>query len=110
MMVVLLPISPEELKVLAALLCVLIATAFAAKLLMPITQALGRRLGAKAGDEGVRTELEDLRARVVDLEVREGRMLEMEERLDFAERLLARTLERSLEDSDTPPEALPAPR
>ena len=105
-----LALSPEELKVFVAAVTIVMLGVGVVKLLLPIAQGFGRRLAAKDGDVGVRRELDELRERVADLETREGRMLEVEERLDFAERLLARSRERSLEDSDTPPEALPVPR
>ena len=54
----------------------------------PIGRAVGRRIeGQKriAGD----SEMQELRARVEQLEAEQGRMAELEERLDFAERVLA---------------------
>jgi hypothetical protein len=38
----------------------------------------------------------------------EGRLGELEERLDFTERVLAQHRQQQLDDADTPPEALPA--
>lgn len=64
------------------------------KLLHPIAQALGRRLGGGSGDSVSAQELEDLRLRVQELEGQQARMLELEERLDFTERLLTRQRER----------------
>jgi hypothetical protein len=53
----------------------------------PLGRALARRIeGAAPSSE---LELEELRARVAALEGREGELLELHERLDFAERLLA---------------------
>ena len=49
-----------------------------------------RRIGRRDGGGTVR-ELEDLRARVDELEA--SRVTELEERMDFAERLLARAQE-----------------
>lgn len=49
-----------------------------------------RRLEGKPTEPDLVRELEDLRARVGDLEQVQGRVEEIEERLDFAERLLAR--------------------
>jgi len=48
----------------------------------------GRPTGA--GDRRLQEEVESLRARVEDLERAQTRMAELEERVDFAERLLAR--------------------
>jgi hypothetical protein len=60
------------------------------KLLGPLAQALARRLeGRIAGDPRTADELTELQARVQELEAQQGRVLELEERVDFAERLLA---------------------
>jgi hypothetical protein len=60
------------------------------KLLGPLAQALARRLeGRAAGDPGTGRELTELQVRVRELEAQQGRVLELEERLDFTERLLA---------------------
>lgn len=53
----------------------------------PVGQALGRRIhGGTAGDEGTLDALHDMQERVEQLE---ARLVETEDRLDFAERLLA---------------------
>lgn len=72
----------------------LIAVAFAAvKIFGPIAAALGRRLSGvrpeREPSSSVVEELDALRERVHGLEEMQTRMLEVEERLDFAERLLA---------------------
>ena len=51
-------------------------------------RAFQRKLEGQAGPD-VKRELEDLRGRVADLEQSQGRVEEVEERLDFAERMLA---------------------
>ncbi len=62
------------------------------RLLTPVMQGWGRRLGGPEGgaDPALRVEVEELRARVQELEGQQARMYELEERLDFTERLLAR--------------------
>jgi hypothetical protein len=55
----------------------------------PVGTAIGRRLGGRAGAPPARGELEELQARVEALESGQHRLAEVEERLDFAERLLA---------------------
>lgn len=55
---------------------------------LPLMKAWARRIEGKAIDAEVRAELEDLRARMHELEVERTRFVELEERLDFAERLL----------------------
>lgn len=57
----------------------------------PVGRALGRRIeGTKTADEETTQRLEEVEARLQALELTQERMLELEERLDFAERLLAR--------------------
>lgn len=55
----------------------------------PLMRALGRRLEGRAGDEELRREVDELRARVAQLEGEQAHVAELEERLNFAERLLA---------------------
>jgi Tfp pilus assembly protein PilO len=59
--------------------------------LWPIVRALARRLEGRqvAPDPAVQSELAQLRARVADFDQLQHRVAELEERLDFAERLLA---------------------
>ncbi len=60
------------------------------KLLHPIMQGLGRRLGGTPGDTDprLRDEMEEMRARLQVLEEERHRVLELEDRLDFTERML----------------------
>lgn len=60
-------------------------------ILWPIMRALGRRLeGRGSGEMALRGEVEQLQQRVGDMEALQFRVQELEERLDFAERLLTR--------------------
>ncbi len=59
-----------------------------AVLLTPLMRALGRRIEGRREDPAVREELNHLRARLEELESAQHRVLELEERVDFAERLL----------------------
>jgi hypothetical protein len=57
----------------------------------PIGRALAARIeGRRAPDHETLLELEDLRARVVALEEGQSQLAELQERLEFAERLLSR--------------------
>jgi hypothetical protein len=47
-----------------------------------------KRMGSETGEVQL-DRLQELDSRVTELEIQQGRMLELEERLDFAERLLA---------------------
>ncbi len=61
-----------------------------ATLIWPLIKAIARRIeGGSAGAE-VQAELEGLRERVRQLEEMQPRMLELEERVDFAERIVAK--------------------
>ena len=63
--------------------------AAATLVLWPLARALARRLEGKAGPgEAVLNELEELRTRVRELEGTQSRLMELEERLDFIERIL----------------------
>jgi Tfp pilus assembly protein PilO len=62
--------------------------------LWPLARALGRRLeGRGAGDAALRAEVEQLQHRLGEVDTMQVRLAEMEERLDFAERLLAQSRE-----------------
>ncbi|HEU4827664.1 MAG TPA: hypothetical protein VFT04_00580 [Gemmatimonadales bacterium] len=58
---------------------------------LPLMKAWARRIEGKDIDaHELRAELDDLRARMQELEGDRARFLELEERVDFAERLLTR--------------------
>jgi hypothetical protein len=59
-----------------------------ALVLFPIARALARRVEGRGGAADLVPQLEDLRERVRDLEGVQLRVAELEERLDFTERLL----------------------
>ena len=63
-------------------------------ILYPIVRAIARRLEGKQADPALRAEVEELRSRLYEMEAQQGRIAEIEERLDFAERLLAQGHER----------------
>jgi Tfp pilus assembly protein PilO len=65
----------------------------AAAVLYPLFRALGRRIEGRTADPALQHEVEELRERVRDLEAGQSRYAELEERLDFAERLLAQRRE-----------------
>jgi hypothetical protein len=69
-------------------------------ILGPLARALARRIEGRGVDAGMQEELHALRERVADMDGLRDRVLELEERIDFAERLLSRPPQ---------PERLPAP-
>jgi hypothetical protein len=78
--------NPENLLVAGMLLAAMVLVG---KLLIPIAHAYARRVEGKAGGAEQSRELAELEVRVRELEIRESRVAELEERLDFTERLLA---------------------
>jgi hypothetical protein len=61
-------------------------------ILWPIVRAFARRLEGKgATDATLKAEVDQLHARLSDVDSLQARVLDLEERVDFAERLLAKT-------------------
>jgi hypothetical protein len=71
----------------------MLAAGFA--ILYPLVRAIARRLEGRQADPGLRAEVDELRMRLHEMEGQQGRVAELEERLDFAERLLAQGQERA---------------
>jgi Tfp pilus assembly protein PilO len=77
----------------AVMITLLVMTALTI-VLWPLVRALARRLeGRGAVDAALRAELEQLQHRLGEVDVMQGRIAELEERLDFTERLLAQSRE-----------------
>lgn len=80
--------------VLPAEVTALIALGFfgaCALVLYPLMRAIGRRIEGRTqgADPALKGEVEELRARLGDMEGLQLRVADLEERLDFAERMLA---------------------
>jgi hypothetical protein len=74
------------------LLIVLAALTAAVIILWPLMRAFGRRLEGKGSpDPALKADIEDLHARFGEIDSLHARVLELEERVDFTERLLAQT-------------------
>lgn len=72
-------------------LVVIASTITACVLGLPIVKAMVRRIerkGPAGGDEYLRADMEELRARLDAMEHVEHRLTDVEERLDFTERVL----------------------
>jgi Tfp pilus assembly protein PilO len=80
----------EEVLFAIVVICLLIGAVY---ILGPIAKAIARRLERHGGDPALQDELESLRERVGEVDQLRERMMELEERVDFAERLLARPAE-----------------
>ena len=77
------------------LVWLIISTAVVFILRGPLGKALARRLEGKHAQSAETAELlEELHQQVADNEVLQGRVAELEERVDFAERLLAQSQEQ----------------
>jgi hypothetical protein len=74
------------------LFIVIAALAATVIILWPIMRAFGRRLeGRGTTDPALKADIDHLHARLVDVDTLQSRVLELEERVDFTERLLAQT-------------------
>lgn len=72
----------------------IVGVAFAGTVIMlfgPLVRALARRLEGRGPSTELLADVEALQGRVDQLEAGQSRVAELEERLDFAERLLAQT-------------------
>jgi hypothetical protein len=75
----------------AIVMIVFLALLAATVILWPVMRALARRLEAKGvPDPALRADLDDLHRRLGEVDTLQMRVNELEERLDFAERLLTR--------------------
>lgn len=70
----------------AAIMVLAIVAGF---VLWPMARAWARRIEGKTVDQALLNELDQLRNRVAELEESNHRLLELEERVDFSERLLS---------------------
>jgi hypothetical protein len=82
-----------SLEGIAAVVLLLGAGLIIAALLWPLIRALARRIEGGAPSTEMQVELDGLRERVRQLEEMQPRMAELEERVDFTERIVAKTRE-----------------
>jgi hypothetical protein len=68
---------------------VLGALAASVIILWPLMRAFARRVEGKSVDTALRAEVDQLQARLNEVDILHSRVAELEERLDFTERLLA---------------------
>ncbi len=87
--------APWEVMPPAVILLITLAVLAAGTIVLwPLMRALGRRIEGKiAADPALRQEVEDLRARLAEVDQLQHRVMELEERVDFTERLLAQQRE-----------------
>lgn len=113
-------IDPESARNLAIGVVLFTACISTAAVLYPLARGMARRLEGRPADEGSGPRVGELSERVNDLEAQVCRMHELEERLDFAERMLAglrldrpapkRIAAHREAGADTPPEPVDVAR
>lgn len=79
--------EPEMAKTIGIVM--VMVTACLSAVLYPIARAYARRLEGSAANAALREELADISAQLEQLRQGQERMAELEERVDFAERMLA---------------------
>lgn len=85
--------TAEAIMIGLTIMTVVVAVFFLVK---PLVLALSRRLEGKAADPALHGEVDQLREQLADLEPLRGRVQELEERVEFAERLLAQRRDQDL--------------
>ena len=81
---------------------VVFAMIVAAVILWPVMRALARRLEGKSADPALREEMDRLQHRLEEMDALHARMAELEERVDFTERMLTRGQESPPEPGRLP--------
>ncbi|HEV2086651.1 MAG TPA: hypothetical protein VGR09_16375 [Gemmatimonadales bacterium] len=78
----------------SVLLIIIAALTATVIILWPLMRAFARRLEGKGGgDPALRSDVDHLHARLGDIDALQARVAELEERVDFTERLLAQNRE-----------------
>lgn len=78
----------------SVLLIIIAALTATVIVLWPVMRAFGRRLEGKGGgDAALRSDVDQLHSRLAEVDMLQARVTELEERVDFTERLLAQNRE-----------------
>ena len=80
----------------AILMVVVLFAVVAIKVLGPLARAWARKLDGKVGDPELRAEMDNLRDQLAEMDGLRGRVQELEERVEFAERLLSQKRDQDL--------------
>jgi hypothetical protein len=89
-------IAPLVQETVLIILALIVGAIIAVRVLGPIARAVARRLEGKIGDPELRADIDQVHERLNDLEQTRTRVTELEERVEFAERLLAQGRDRDL--------------
>lgn len=81
-------IIPQVVEAIAIVFVVAAITIAAVKIFGPLIAAWARRLEGRGGDSALRGELEQVRQELAEVDSLRARIGELEERVDFTERLL----------------------
>jgi Tfp pilus assembly protein PilO len=94
------PLSPglspgmqEQVLIVVVIVVITVATAW---VLAPLFRAWARRIEGRSADPQLQGEVDQLREQIAELEPLRGRIHELEERIEFAERLLAQRRDQEL--------------
>lgn len=88
------PLDPNGMSTGGIVMVVLLVTAAITIICWPIVRALARRLEARPGlSPALQEDFEDMHHRLAEMDGLQQRVSELEERLDFAERMLAQPRE-----------------
>ena len=97
------PISPDPnliaervTELVGMVLFMVLFAIVAIKVFGPLARAWARKLEGKVGDPELRAEVEHLREQVAEMDGLQGRVQELEERVEFAERLLSQKRDQDL--------------
>lgn len=105
------PVPPPELPPIAAdpnfifgrvqetvaiIIVAVLMAVVAVKVLGPLARAWARRIEGRVADPELRAEVDHLRDQLGEVDSLRGKVLELEERLEFAERLLAERRDQDL--------------
>lgn len=82
-------LSPHTIEGIVIAIIVVAVTVGVLFLVRPLFQALARRVEAGASGSALQGDVDQLREQLAELEPLRGRLHELEERVEFAERLLA---------------------
>jgi Tfp pilus assembly protein PilO len=80
---------PQIIETVVIAVIMIAVTIAAVKIFGPLISAWARRIEGRGGESALRGEVEQLRQDVAELDGVRARVAELEERVDFAERLLA---------------------